>query len=321
MRVNIITLIIAHFCDNVIMNILIVDDNETDLEISARLIEEAGHTPLKCNSAVKALDFFGSDSNSPNLIITDWNMPDMDGSELCQRLRGLPFSISPYIILTTADSLDDAEIHALENGADDFIEKPMSIRSLRARIRVAERIISTQLNLRNLALTDGLTGLLNRRAGMTAIQTQLARMERHDDTVQGCMIMCDIDYFKRINDTYGHTAGDIVLKEISSRLAESLRPFDTVCRYGGEEFLIFCEAGERDVISILDRVMHFISTEPVLLDSDDLLNVTLSMGCFISNKAEQLSMSDRMKKADALLYQAKEAGRNRYITNLESNGS
>lgn len=301
------------------MNILIVDDNEIDLEANAFLIQEAGHTPIKCNSAVKALEFFGSDSNSPNLIITDWNMPDMDGSELCQRLRGLPFSISPYIILTTADSLDDAEINALEHGADDFIEKPMSLRSLKARIRVAERIVSTQLNLRNLALTDGLTGLLNRRAGMTAIQTQLARLNRQDDKVHGCMIMCDIDYFKRINDTYGHTAGDIVLKEISSRLSESLRPFDTVCRYGGEEFLIFCEAGEMDIITILDRIMAAVSTEPVLLDTNEVLRVTLSMGCFINNTAEQLSMSDRIKKADAMLYQAKEAGRNRYITNLETN--
>jgi len=299
------------------MNILIVDDNEIDLETGAHLIEAAGHTPIKCNSANTALSFFESDSNAtPNLIITDWNMPDMNGSELCQRLRGLPFSVSPYIILTTADSIEDAEVNALESGADDFIEKPMTLRSLKARIRVAERIISAQLNLKNLALTDGLTGLLNRRAGMTAIQSQLARMQRND-TVHGCMIMCDIDYFKRINDTYGHTAGDIVLKEVSSRLAQSLRAFDTVCRYGGEEFLIFCEADEVDIQTILDRVMETITKEPVLLDTDDSLPVTLSMGCYINNTTQQLSMSERIKKADALLYQAKEAGRNRYITNIE----
>jgi len=297
------------------MNILIVDDNDIDLEIGAHLIEAAGHKAIKCHNAKEALLLFESDADTtPNVIITDWSMPDMDGSELCQRMRGLPFSVSPYIILTTADSIEDAEVNALEHGADDFIEKPMTLRSLKARIRVAERIISTQLNLKNLALTDGLTGLLNRRAGMTAIQSQLARLERCD-AVHGCMIMCDIDYFKRINDTHGHTAGDIVLREVSSRLAETLRAFDTICRYGGEEFLIFCEADEVTIQTILDRVIDIITKEPVLLDSGNALFVTLSMGCYVNNKVQALS--DRIKHADALLYQAKNSGRNRYITNID----
>lgn len=296
------------------MDILLVDGNDIDLDIAASLVKKAEHTPIPCSSAFEALTFFDSNSKAPNLIIADWNIPDMDGAELCQRLRALPFSISPYIILTSSDYLSEAEVNALELGADDFIEKPMSFRSLQARIRVAERIISTQLNLQNLALTDGLTGLLNRRAGMTAIQTQLARIKRHDK-LHGCMIMCDIDYFKRINDNYGHTAGDIVLREVASRIAESLRPFDTVCRYGGEEFLIFCEADDNEIHDIMDRIMAIVSEHPILLDDSSYLTVTLSMGCH-ANQHPQLSLSEQLKAADSLLYQAKNNGRNQYLSNL-----
>jgi diguanylate cyclase (GGDEF)-like protein len=295
------------------MKILLVDDNENDLKTSASLIEEIGHTPIVCDNAHKALTFFDADASSPYLIITEWEMPDMDGSELCHRLRNLPFTVSPYIILTSAQALKDTEVSALESGADDFIEKPMSLRSLTARIRVAERILSTQWNLRNLALTDGLTGLLNRRAGMTAIQAQIARIERHRD-LHGCVIMCDIDYFKRINDNYGHTAGDIVLREVATRMSDALRPFDTICRYGGEEFLIFCEADGIEIEPILDRIIDIVSSEPILLDTGDYLNVTLSMGCHVEGEAE--SLTSQLKQADALLYQAKGNGRNQYVTNL-----
>jgi diguanylate cyclase (GGDEF)-like protein len=300
------------------MKILLVDDNEKDLKTSASLVEEVGHTPIVCDNAHEALTFFDSDASTPYLIITDWEMPDMDGSELCQRLRNLPFTVSPYIILTSAGEFSDAEVCALENGADDFIEKPMSLRSLTARIRVAERILSTQLNLRNLALTDGLTGLLNRRAGMTAIQTQIARIDRHDE-LHGCVIMCDIDYFKRINDNYGHTAGDVVLREVANRMSESLRPFDTICRYGGEEFLIFCEAGEKEITAILDRIMDVVSSEPVMLDNGDYLDVTLSMGCHVDEQPAPLT--SKLKQADALLYQAKGNGRNQYVTDLAAAGA
>lgn len=299
------------------MDVLIVDDNPIDLAITARFVKEVGHNPISCQSGKEALAYFQSDL-APNLIITDWHMPEMDGSELCQKLRTLPSSITPYIIMTTADTLDDAEVNALETGADDFIEKPMSIRSFSARIRVAERIISAQLKLRNLALTDELTGLFNRRAGMNSIQSQLARMTRHEQG-QGCMILSDIDYFKRINDTYGHGVGDIVLKEVSSRLIESLRPFDTVCRYGGEEFLIYCETsdlGQSEIEAMLRRVKNIITNEPVLVDDDVALNVTISIGCYAHSQSEKLSMSQLINHADRLLYEAKGSGRNCYVSNL-----
>lgn len=299
------------------MDILLIDDNDADLAISASLIEQAGHTPITCQYGEKALEFFNDDHNAPYLIIIDWEMHDMDGSELCQRLRALPFTVSPYIILTSAEEFSDAEVTALEHGADDFIEKPMTLRSLSARIRVAERIISNQMNLRNLALTDGLTGLLNRRAGMTAIETQMARIKRHQEMC-GCVVMCDIDYFKKINDNYGHVAGDIVLKEVATRMSESLRPFDTVCRYGGEEFLIFCEADGSEIHQILDRIMDVVSSESVQIDNGDQLDVTLSMGCHVNDSEEEHSLSSQLKQADALLYQAKGNGRNQYVTNLAS---
>lgn len=301
------------------MDILVVDDDLTDLTVTARFVEESGHRPIKCSSAKEALELVYTGS-FPNLIITDWDMPDIGGSEFCQRLRSVPSTISPYIILTTADNLDDAKVNALETGADDFIEKPISIRSLMARIRVAERIISAQLDLRNLALTDELTGLLNRRAGINAVQTQLARMNRNK-RLHGCIIMCDIDHFKRINDTYGHTTGDIVLKEISSRLVESLRAFDTVCRYGGEEFLIFCETSDLstdDIRNMLDRIMEIISKEPVLINKDLSLAVTVSIGCFVHKPVTPLSLPQLIDKADMLLYKAKGSGRNRYVTNLQA---
>ncbi|MDX1573122.1 MAG: diguanylate cyclase [Methylophaga sp.] len=294
------------------MDILIVDDSELDNLICSKFVEVAEFNPKSASSAQEAMHILATSEFPPEVIVIDWMMPDMDGIELCKAIRQINLSIRPYIIMITASLVDDIEMDALESGADDFIEKPLSANKFIARLKVGYRLITTQKKLIELAHTDVLTGLLNRRAAMIELEKNLARLFRISAPAEHSLIICDIDHFKKINDVYGHSAGDEVLIEVAKRLADTIRPFENVSRIGGEEFLIYCEAS-RDVIDrILQRLKDNISQKPISI-GDASIQVTMSFGCvMISNAAPQLSLDFYIRMADELLYEMKRAGRNGY---------
>jgi len=179
----------------------------------------------------------------PRLAVLDWMMPGMDGVELCRRVRAAGREPYVYILLLTARTESHDLVEGIEAGADDYLTKPFNTHELRARLRAGTRILNLQEELvrarealREQATHDGLTGLLNRVTIMEVLHTELQRAAREKQPVS--VLLADIDRFKLINDTHGHLAGDAVLSEISCRMRASLRRYDSIGRYGGEEFLI-----------------------------------------------------------------------------------
>ena len=212
----------------------------------------------------------------------------------------------------TSNSFGQIEQKALDVGADDFIEKPIHGAVFIARLRVGERIVKMQQKLLSLADTDELTGLLNRRAAIKACETHLARLARSDKSISHCLIIADIDFFKHINDTYGHQIGDRVLTDVSNRMRNSIRPFETAARFGGEEFLIYCEATEAEADIILRRLRQAIASSEYCYNNISI-NVTMSFGCVVINKHDtKHTINEFIKKADDLLYEVKNDGRNDY---------
>lgn len=225
-----------------------------DEPISRRLLEayliKLGYSVVVAcdgNEAWEALQAEGA----PRLAILDWMMPGLDGVEICRKLRQESDEPYTYIILLTALQRDEDLVIGMEAGADDYITKPFKANELRVRLRAGMRIVELQNELigrrdafKEQASRDPLTGLWNRRETLAILVKQLSRVRREG----GCLsvIMVDLDHFKKVNDTYGHLAGDAVLCQTAQRLLSLVRDYDYVGRYGGEEFLLVLPGCDRD---------------------------------------------------------------------------
>ena len=255
-------------------------------------------------------------TDTPLLAILDWEMPGMDGLEVCRRVRQRAQEPYIYIILLTGRGQKEDIIEGLEAGADDFLTKPFHPDELRARLRVGERILGLQAELiaarealRMQATHDVLTGLFNRAAIFDILERELARRYREGMTLS--IIMADLDGFKQINDTYGHQAGDAVLREVARRMHASLRSYDAIGRYGGEEFLIVlprCDISQ--AMDLAERVRAQVSREAMDI-SQGYVQVTSSIGVAASGGASEVDTDSLIHAADKALYRAKHKGRNR----------
>lgn len=251
--------------------------------------------------------------NPPKLAILG-ELSGLRGPELCQRLRADAAEPYIYVILLTNKSQGDDLLEAFEHGADDYLAKPFDGYELRAKLIVAKRILALQDRLISMrdelqiqATHDSLTGLWNRKAAMDALTRELVRAEREKKTVG--LMLADLDHFKQINDTYGHLAGDRVLQAIAAKLKSVLRSYDTIGRYGGEEFLIVCPGC--DEAAILRRAEHIrtsVQAEPVSTP-EATIPISLSIGAVVASGSMQ--QNNLLKSADEALYRAKRAGRNR----------
>ena len=253
---------------------------------------------------------------APELAILDWLMPGMTGPVICRKLRERKNGPYVYIILLTAmDKLNDL-VEGIEAGADDYITKPFKPQELRARLRAGRRILElqhellaaqTELEIR--ATHDGLTGLLNHGAIIEQLAGQLDRAAREKTPVG--VILFDLDHFKQVNDTYGHSVGDQVLRESAHRIRAVLRPYDMVGRYGGEEFLTVAPGCDlRSAVEVAERVRTMLNATQTVTSAGQLF-ITASAGVSAASIEEMPEAGAMIDAADRALYRAKELGRNR----------
>lgn len=290
--------------------ILIVDDAMENIQVLHRALQD-DHDVLFAMNGEKAIEM--AQHQRPDLILLDAVMPEMDGYAVCQALRALPATRDIPIIFVTALKTPEDETRALDAGAADFISKPVNAAVVRARVRTQMTVKRQSDALRALTLTDGLTGVANRRAFDETLETEWRRCGRA--MVPVGLVMVDIDHFKLYNDEYGHQAGDECLRRVSGAMRRAAaRPQDLVARYGGEEFALLLPhqdvAGAEFVArKLLEEVAqlaipHAKSTAGPL--------VTVSMGVASTTPNEKIDPANLVKMADALLYRSKAEGRNRY---------
>lgn len=250
----------------------------------------------------------------PYLVILDCDLQGSGGIEVCRGLRGNPCPHYQYIFIITARDRVEDVVRALDCGADDCIPKPLARAEVRARLRVASRILALEEEsarareeLRLQAMRDSLTGLWNRMAFDDLLARELKRATRSHS--QTGLLLLAIDHFKRINDHYGHVAGDGVIKETARRLVQNVRAYDFAARYSGDEFVIaFPDSSPHQACNHAERIRTSISEMPIVVGAVRI-PVTLSIGCIVSSPGHRC-ISDLMALADIALYRAKGCGRN-----------
>jgi diguanylate cyclase (GGDEF)-like protein len=297
------------------MKILVAEDDPVSCRMLQAFLEKWGYDVVVASEGREALQALQGD-NVPRIAILDWMMPEMDGLQLCRSIREGGKEPYTYILLLTARDRKQDIAEAFEAGVDDYLRKPFDANELKARLRAGRRILNLQESLisaRNAlqfqASHDHLTGLWNRGAILEALRNELARAERQGTSVAS--VLTDLDHFKRINDTYGHLAGDEVLREAARRMSSSVRLYDTLGRYGGEEFLVImpgCDCSS--AVKVAERVRAQICAEPIDT-SKGQIRITLSAGVAVSCEGSDKDPAILLHAADEALYRAKANGRNR----------
>ncbi len=298
------------------------------LDDEAHLVESLGHRlrhndwDLLTTTDPRALSDALCDGRG-GVVVTDWQMPSLNGLDLVRRIRANEEAEAPcartHIILMTGALSDEIMVTALDAGADEFMAKPFKHQELVARIGVGLRVVSFERNLQlanerldRLARTDELTDLANRRAGMLVLEGELERVERGLQAL--AVILVDVDHFKHVNDRHGHEAGDAVLREIATRLANGVRGYDTVARWGGEEFLIVVPGATTTIAEdVAQRTLAAISAAPIRCGAEEL-QVTASLGLSVVERGCMAPPSVLLAAADEALYRAKANGRNQVCT-------
>ena len=297
------------------MKMLIADDDLTSRTMLSAVAKKYGYDPVSMDDGEAAWEILQHE-DAPRLLLLDWEMPKLDGVQLCKNIREQKSDNPPYIILISGRTTTSDIVIGLDAGANDYISKPFVNEELLARLNVGKRVLSLQAELYEAreklafeATHDPLTSLLNRGATMQALDVEITRADRHKNTLFVAFI--DIDHFKKVNDVHGHLAGDTVLREVSQRIVETIRPYDTLGRYGGEEFLLLLSNCEGDAHDFFERVRRVISDTPFLLD-DVELTITISGGVAKYQPLAPLrDARSLLLAADEALYQSKNAGRNR----------
>lgn len=290
------------------MKVLIADDEPISLLYLEAALEEWGYQVITASDGAAACEILQG-PDAPMLAIIDWMMPGMDGIDVCRVVRENVKDRYIYMIMLTGKSETEFIVAAMNAGADDFISKPFNVDELQVRVRAGRRIAELEQRLRREASHDALTGLFNRGAIIELLQKELTRHQRNKHSF--AIIFGDLDHFKRVNDEFGHLAGDAVLRETAGRIASVLRPYDSLGRYGGEELLIVlpgCDAGE--AIEIAERVRQVICSKPMATDCGEVA-ASLSMGVAVITQGQEISFNGLIHLADAALYAAKDKGRNR----------
>jgi diguanylate cyclase (GGDEF)-like protein len=309
------------------LRLLVVDDDKSVLMLLDKLLSHAGYKVFTAADGREALHT--AIECRPQLIVADWLMPEMDGIEFCRALRNTKIGRSVYLVLLTGIEDEARLVEAFEAGVDDYVLKPINPKMLLARLRAGERVVNlqseiesdreeirrfaaelsmTNRRLQEAALLDPLTGIPNRRYAMDRIQQEWSAAERGARPL-ACMLI-DVDHFKRINDTYGHDVGDLVLQRIADALKHSARVQDVIARIGGEEFLVVCPDTDASAAGqCAERLRQGVSAMRIGVGNASL-HLTISIG--VAAMDSGMTTPDSMIKAsDQAVYAAKQAGRNR----------
>lgn len=305
----------AEFKRGIGVKILIAEDDPTTRQLLKSILVKWGYDVIDTSNGNEAWQALQAEE-APRLAILDWKMPGMDGTEICRKVRQEVNEHYIYIILLTARDRDEDLIAGMEAGADDYITKPFKTSELRVRLRAGRRIVELQNELiaareilKRQAAYDSLTGLLNHGEILRILKNELAKADREGNSVG--LIMADIDSFKKINDTYGHMAGDVVLRLTSERMHSLMRSYDFVGRYGGEEFMIILPGFDlQGAVALAERLRQSINDEG-MNTPEGMIPVTISLGVTLSDMERKLDMEALIKAADSALYKAKKNGRNR----------
>ncbi len=311
------------------MKILLADDDHVSRHLMKRMLQTSGFDVITAENGREALQRLSSE-DSPRLALLDWMMPELDGLGVCREIRAGGNNSYVYIVLLTARESPEDIVTGLKAGADDYLTKPCHLAELKARLHAGRRILMLEDKLvesreamRYEATHDALTSLWNRGAILAQIRDELNASRESKGSM--ALLLCDVDHFKRVNDTYGHLVGDEVLREIAARLSGCVRMGDRVGRYGGEEFLVVLTDGGRDGLSSpgetpkeqdtfrqrVEQIREAVRCRPVSTQAGELA-MSVSIGAILIDPATAaLPVETLLARADEALYRAKAAGRDR----------
>jgi diguanylate cyclase (GGDEF)-like protein len=289
--------------------ILVIDDTRLNIKLLTEILEDEGYDVYSASDGYTAIDIVRE--IMPDIILLDIMMPGIDGFEVCKLLKqDYDLKDIPVIMVTAKTDSSDLK-KALELGAFDYIKKPVDEDEVIARVQSALRFKSYQDMLKEAAVKDALTGLYNHGLLIEMLEKEIASADRKNTGI--CFIMIDIDLFKDINDTYGHMAGDSVLRELSFVLSKSVRIGDTVGRYGGEEFgIILPDVKYEDIYPLCERIRENVFNNKFYAD-DNIIHVTTSIGACYKDPKVNMTVNEVIKAADDALYSAKNIGRNKAV--------
>ncbi len=289
--------------------VLVVDDDPATLELVKRILESSGYQVQVARDGEEAIEMIRT--SPPDFLLTDWDMPQVDGIELCNWVRRESFPKYIYTILITGHTETKHMVQAISSGADDFFSKPIRPGELLSRMQAGLRLLESERQLRLLAKSDPLTGLLNRRSFFELLQQQWARSLRNNTPIS--CVMIDVDHFKAVNDSYGHLVGDDVLQMIARTLKDCCRESDHVCRYGGEEFcVLLLDSGEEEALRWSERCRTTLA-DTAAETKAGIVKVTASFGV-AGRVATTESPEEFVDMADQALLVAKTSGRNRLVS-------
>ena len=292
------------------MKILIADDDRASLLWLKKLLEQEGYEIIPAANGKDAWEEYKR--NEVSIALLGWMMPEMDGVELCHRIRGLESSENKsycYIIMVTAKTETEALTKAVEVGADDFVCKPYDKQVLASRIRLGKRIVEGKKKIEQLSIIDELTGFYNRRYFFDSLKLELSRSQRYGHCLS--IVMLDIDGFKAYNDIYGHLQGDELLKSFAIIIKTEIRESDTACRYGGDEFVIILLRADatqaREVVARINLRLERLSRAQKMA-----IKVPLGLSAGIAQYPEDTADEGQLIfLADTALYHSKRLGRTR----------
>lgn len=292
--------------------ILVVDDINDNLHVLGSILDQAGYNTTYATSGQQALE--RAEAAKPDLILLDLMMPEMDGIEVCERLKTKPaYRYTPIVFLTASREQEDL-LKAFQQGANDYLMKPVEPQELLVRVKthLEQKLRYDRLNQNaekfyQMAIKDALTGVSNRYHLMTTAKKEFNRAGRYQRPLS--VMMLDIDHFKQVNDTYGHDVGDEVLKQVARVSLASLRSGDLFGRLGGEEFMVLLpETDLRKATVVAKRLCVAVAESPFELNGKQI-SLTISAGVS-SIRADDADISLVLKRADQALYEAKQQGRN-----------
>lgn len=296
------------------MKILVVDDEQFERRLIEKTLARLGHDIMTAKSGAEAWERIQQEH--VRFVITDWNMPGVDGIQLIQKIRSSQLSGYVYVILVTSNDRSEEVVAGLYSGADDYLTKPFNPPELEARVAVGERVLTLEDNLvkakqqlEKLAMVDSLTGLMNRRAIYKFTRGELERARRIADPIS--VIFLDIDKFKSINDHHGHLVGDEALKLVSQVIRQRSRTYDGVGRWAGDEFMVVLPGTRpQDAEKAAQRIIEGIATTPLVLPDNKSIQIHASAGVASIQKMTNASnlLDSLIQAADEALYRAKAAG-------------